>query len=774
MDFSGSKRTRGLICLALALVTASVYWQVHGFGFVNFDDPDYVSDNPVVKHGLTFNGIIWAFTHFYASNWHPLTWISHMLDCQLFGLNPTGPHVVNVLIHIANSILLFLLLQRVTGAQWRSAIVAGLFALHPLHVESVAWISERKDVLSTFLGLLSLLAYTQYVIKSLGLRFVPARQEAQNQKSKVWYVGALGLFALSLMAKPMLVTLPFLMLLLDFWPLARVANVGAATFFSRQFAALVKEKWPWFALVAASCAVTVFAQATAIVSTARLPLQLRVINAIEGYFWYAEKMFWPTKLAAFYPIEFERPLAPLLLIILWLLFVSIAAVMALRRWPFLFVGWCWFLGTLVPVSGFVQAGSQAMADRYSYIPSIGLFIAVVWAAYEILADSRKKLAAGGIAAGAILVALAVTTSLQIGYWKSTLALFSHAVAVTRNNDTALNNLGAAFYELHRDDDAMKMYRLALKIKQDASDVHKNIGLVLARTGKPDEALFEYEQAVRLDPNNAAMQNFLAEELVIRKRNEDALEHFSEAARLRPQNAQYQNDLAVALVAVGKRADAMPHYERAVWLEPSNARYQNNYATALVRAGDGAAAVQHYRAAIEADPKFADPYGNLGALLFLRQQFGEAAVQYSEAIRLNPTNSGIRFNSGLILLKLHRTEEAFVQLDEAARLRPDWAEPLNAKAWTLATSSDEKVRNGAEAVTLAEKAATLTGRQQPAILNTLAAAYAETGRFDDALETANQALELAKRSNQTNFAARIERAIALYKAHTPWRENNPGE
>jgi tetratricopeptide (TPR) repeat protein len=765
VDLSRSTKTRTWICLALlALVTVGVYWQVRGFGFINFDDPDYVSENPVVSRGLTFQGIRWAFTQFHSSNWHPLTWISHMLDCQLFGLNPAGPHLVNVFFHVANTLLLFLLLQRMTGAQWRSAIVAGLFALHPLHVESVAWISERKDVLSTFFGLLSLLAYAGYCKKSA----------TRDSRSTATYALALTWFALGLMAKPMLVTLPFAMLLLDVWPLQRVENIGWRTFFSRPFLGLVKEKWPWFALVAASCAMTLRAQSAAMTSMSRFSFSARLINAIESYFWYAQKTFLPTKLAVFYPIESVHALGPFIIITLWLIVISCVALATMRRWPFLFFGWFWFVGTLVPVIGLVQVGSQGMADRYSYVPLIGLFIAIVWAAYEVLNRSRRNIVVGEFAATVVLAALATTTFFQVRHWKSTETLFRHAVAVTQDNDTALQILGTAFYELHRDDDALTMYRLALVIRPDASDIHKSIGMVLARKGKLNEALYQYEEAARLAPGDAALQNFLAETLVMHGRNEAALPHFSEAARLKPDNAQYQNDLAVSLATAGKRAEAMPHYERAVQLEPSNAHYQNNFATALARAGDQNGAIQHYRAAIQADPKFAEPYSNLGALLFYRQQFDEAAAQYSEAIRLSPTNAAIRFNAGLVLLKLHRTEDAMAQFTEAARLRPEWPEPLNAHAWALATSSDDKVRNGIEAVKLAEQAVKLTSRQQPILLNTLAAAYAEAGRFDDALATANQALEIANRGKQTNLVVKIERAITLYKSHAPLRENGPAD
>ena len=760
MEFSGSKKTRALICLLLAVVTLGVYWQVHGFGFVNLDDTDYVTENPMVKRGLTFGGIVWAFTHFHSSNWHPLTWISHMLDCQLFGLNPAGPHIVNVLFHAANSVLLFLLLQRLTGTQWRSAIVAGLFAWHPLHVESVAWISERKDVLSTFFGLLSLLAYTKYADE----------MKTQGTKIRGWRALSIGLFALSLLAKPMLVTLSFVMLLLDLWPLQRIDNHGWRTFLSKAYGRLVKEKLPWFALVTASCAVTLAAQAPVMATAARFPIGVRLVNAIESYFWYAEKTFWPTKLAAFYPMEYERQLLPFILMVLWLVVACIVAVLAIRRRPFLFVGWFWFIGTLVPVVGLVQVGSQGMADRYSYVPLIGLFIVIVWTAHDIFNRSKTSAAIGGLTASAALAALTVATYFQAGHWKSTFTLFSHAVAVTDNNDFALAGLGGALYEMKRDDDALKMYRLSLEINPRAADVHKDMGLALARKGDSEAALQEYEKAVELEPGNAVLQNFLAETLAAREKNDQALPHFIEAARLKPDNAQFQNDLAVALVAAGKRAEATEHYQWAALLEPGNARYQNNLATALLRTGDFAAALEHYRAAIAADPKFAEPCSNLGALFFYRRQYDDAAQQYQHAMQLNPTDAGIRFNAARTFLKLHDVKNALAQFTEAARLRPDWPDPLNAQAWVLATAMEDKTRNGAEAVKLAEKAVDLSFHQQALALNTLAAAYAEAGRFDDATNTANQALELATHSNQTHLVGKIQHALDLYKTRAPFRED----
>jgi len=758
---NGSKKTTVLICLGLALAIFGVYWQVHGFDYVNYDDPDYASENPMVIGGLSLKSIAWAFTHVYAANWHPLTWISHMLDCQIFGVKPGGPHVVNVLFHAANAILLFLLLRRITGAQWSSAIIAAVFALHPLHVESVAWISERKDVLSTFFGLFSLLAYARYV----------EQKKAGHPKAKTSFIWALVLFALSLMSKPMLVTLPCLMLLLDFWPLQRIENQGWRTFFSRPFGLLVKEKWPWFTLVVILCATTLFAQSDATVSPVVFPVQWRALNAIDSYFWYLQKTFWPTKLAFFYPLINVIPVKTFVVSATCLFLITVVAFATLKRWPFLFVGWAWFLGTLVPVIGLVQVGSQSTADRYSYISMVGLLIAFVTGMRLLLAGSKIRILVGGIAPAILIAILATVTFSQVGYWKNSLTLCRRALDVTHDNFAALNNLGVYYEGKGQQEDAEKMYRVAIEISPGIADVHENLGHVLAKKGETNSAIFEYQEAVRLNPKDASFQNRLAETFVKSGKNEDALPHLGEAARLQPDNAQYQNDFAATLVAVGKRPEALPYYARAAQLQPTNAQFQNNFATALLRAGEVKTAEEHYRVAIQDDPKFAEPYSNLGTLLFARQQYIEAATMYTEAVRLSPTNAGIHFNAGMVYLKAHRIDDAKVQFNEASRLRPDWAEPLVAEAWALATSSDDQTRNGAEAVKLAERAADLTGHRQPAILNTLAAAYAESGRFDQALATANQALELAKQLNHTNLFPRIEHAITLYQARQPVRQNS---
>ena len=510
------------------MVTLGIYWQVHGFGFVNYDDPDYVSENPMVRAGTDVRGNRLGVHACLRCELASVDVDIPHAGRQIFGVTAGGPHVVNVLFHAANAILLLLLLQRITGAQWRSAIVAAIFALHPLHVESVAWISERKDVLSTFFGLLSLLAYVQYVNQSKIQLAAPKQSDGGSPRSKVSYVWAIGFFALSLLAKPMLVTLPCMMLLLDFWPLQRVENSGWRTFFTRLFAGLVKEKWPWFALVAISSVATIFAQGEATANTLSFPLKWRLLNAIDSYFWYFEKTFWPAKLAVFYPLGNVIPVKTFVAASTVILIITIAAFITIKRWPFLFVGWSGSSAALIPVIGLVQVGSQATADRYSYISMVGVLIALVWGAHWLLSGSRIKILAGGVAAGIVLMSLAAAAFSQIHYWKNSITLFSHALDVTDANVVALNNLGLAFYDEGRDSDAVKMYRLALGLNPDVPFVHKNLALALARKGDEAAALSEFIEAVRSNPDDPVLQNFLGQAYVRRGQNEEALPHFSEA------------------------------------------------------------------------------------------------------------------------------------------------------------------------------------------------------------------------------------------------------
>ncbi|HZQ47988.1 MAG TPA: hypothetical protein VFC07_13300, partial [Verrucomicrobiae bacterium] len=443
------KRTK-LICAALLVaVTVAVYWPVTGCDFINYDDPDYVTNNPMVQHGLTAQSVTWAFTQSHASNWHPLTWLSHMLDCALFGLKPGAHHAVNLLFHTANTVLLFLVLNNLTRAVWRSALAAALFAWHPLHVESVAWVSERKDVLSAFFWLLTMAVYAKFT----GL------SKAQSPKSKVYYVVALLFFACGLMAKPMVVTLPFVLLLLDFWPLGRIYNFETGRR-SESFIRLCVEKLPFFCLSALTCVVTVWSQRAehSVVSTATLSLPGRMANVLVSYVLYLGKTIWPTNLALPYPFSHEWTLLQATGAGLLLMVLTAIAVLNWRTRPQLAVGWFWFLGTLVPVIGLVQVGLQSMADRYTYLPLIGIFVALVWGIPGRWAVWPRPGMLCYAAGSAILILLLLATSLQLTYWQNSVSLFSHTTAVTKDNILAEYNLAQALAARGDEPDAVTHYQ----------------------------------------------------------------------------------------------------------------------------------------------------------------------------------------------------------------------------------------------------------------------------------------------------------------------------
>jgi hypothetical protein len=468
--------TRNALLCVLALLTLVVYWSCLDHSFVNYDDPDYVTQNPHVQAGLTLRGVRWACTSRDCANWHPLTWLSLELDATLFGgQNARGFHCINVLLHTVNTVMLFWVLSAMTGAVWRSAVVAALFALHPLHVESVAWVAERKDVLSTLFWMLTLAAYLAYVRRPRVGRYLLVMLTLGSE----------------LMAKPMLVTLPFVLLLLDYWPLRRSDSV-------RQ---LVLEKVPLFALVLASCALTFLVQrrSQAVASLERFPLDVRVGNALLAYATYLGKTFWPLHLAVFYPhpgatISIVSVLAAASL----LLVITVLVLGPGRHWPYLAVGWLWYLGTLVPVIGLVQVGNQAMADRYTYVPLIGVFLALTWGASDLARAwhmPRFVLAAGTVA---VLAACVILTRTQEAYWKDDLSLYPHTIAVTQRNVLAHYNLGKALKDLGRPAEAETEYRTAIELAPTDAKIHNNLGNVLTDLGRREEALTEFRQAIALD------------------------------------------------------------------------------------------------------------------------------------------------------------------------------------------------------------------------------------------------------------------------------------
>ena len=548
MDFRTSKRSV-LVIVTLFLGTLLIYWPVCQYEFLNFDDTDYITKNPIVQAGLSVKGVFWALQTAHASNWHPLTWLSHMLDCELYGLAPGGHHVTNLLLHLANTLLLFALLRGTTGALWPSAIVAALFAWHPLHVESVAWVSERKDVLSTFFGLLSLLAYGLYAERR-GLRR---------------YLLVLTAFILSLLAKPMLVTLPFLLLLLDFWPLRRPPFDAAVMSglcdgpARRRLLRLVLEKVPFFGLSLVSCVVTFLAQkgGGAVASITHIPFGERVANAAVAYAGYLWHTIWPVELAAFYPHPLHSAGVKVLAAALVLLAVS-AGVLLSRR-AYLIMGWLWYLGTLVPVIGLVQVGDHAMADRYTYLPLVGIFLGVVWGAFELAAARPSWWRPLQVLGACAAILLLLGARFQLSHWKTSERLFQRALAVTQNNYLAHNNLGNVLDRAGKHEAAKRHYQETLRIRPDFAGTHYNLANVFVREGKVDAALEHYRAAITIQPNYADAHYNLGVLLANSGQSAEAIEHHRTALRCRPTFAEAHNSLGNLLLKQGEVEEAIVSY-----------------------------------------------------------------------------------------------------------------------------------------------------------------------------------------------------------------------
>ena len=713
------------ICVLLALAVFAVFGQTLRYDFVNYDDNQYFSSNPQVQGGLTWNGVIWAFRTTYAANWHPLTWLSLMLDAQLFGAGSMGPHLTNVLLHAANTVLLFLLLRRLSGTYWRSALVAALFGLHPLHVESVAWVAERKDVLSGLFFLLTLLIYARYVEQS----------KAQSPKSRAFYGLALLFFALGLMSKPMLVTVPFVLLLLDYWPLKRF---GLSTFNLQPstFRRLILEKFPFFVLSTASCVVTFLAQRRLIEPIERLPLSSRFSNALVSYIAYLSQTFYPAKLAIFYPHPEKGP--PLLEITLALILLAgiSAGVLALRRVrPYLLVGWLWYLGMLVPVIGLVQVGWQGRADRYTYLPLIGVFIMLAWGARDLFSSWRYRRPVLGITAFIGIAVLMVCASIQTSYWRNSESLWTHTLACTSRNYVAHINLGIVFAGRGQTAEAMEHYRKALEILPDFAEAHYDVGNVLADQGRYTEALEHYQRALEIKPDFAEAHNSLGILLAQQGRSAEAMEHYQRALEIKPDYAEAHNSLGIMLAGQGRSAEAMEHYQRALEIKPDFAEAHYNLGNLLAQQGRSTEAIEHFQKALEIKPDFPKVHYRLALALKNRGRFQEAIVHYRKALELEPR---------------HMLAQ-------------------NSLAWLFATCPEALLRNGGRAVELAQQAEQLSGGRHPEILDTLAAAYAEAGRFPDAVTTAGQALHLAEAQTNAVLADDIRTRLKLYEANSPYHE-----
>jgi Flp pilus assembly protein TadD len=681
-----------LICLLLAALTVGSFYRVLGNGFFNaLDDDLYVTQNPMVEAGLTAGGVRWAFTTFHANNWHPLTWLSLQLDAQLFGAQAWGFHLTNLVLHVVNVVLLFGILARITGATWRSAMVAALFAIHPLHVESVAWIAERKDVLSTMFGFLTIGAYAWYAGRpALGRYLVVAL-----------------LYALGLMAKPMLVTLPFVLLLLDYWPLRRWQPAGlqstsrpAPTALPRYAPAapvrLVLEKVPLLVLAAGCATATIQAQQWVVQSLTRYPIEVRLMNTLVAYADYVAQMFWPINLAFYYPhpassLAAWQPVAAGLLLVA----VTLIALREAGSRPYLAVGWFWFLGMLVPVIGLVQVGGQAMADRYTYVPLIGLFLALVWLSADWCASHHTPRAALATGAAVILLACAVLTWIQVGFWQSSNGMLEHTIAVTQDNYRAHINLGSNLIGEGKIREAKQHLNTAIGIKPDEPLAHLVLGMAYYRENRLEEAISCFRKALELKPDLPDAYDNLGKALLRQGKTDYAVKEFKKALELAPEHAEAELNLGAALYRLGRLDEAIPHLEAAHRLLPGRV----------------------------------EPLVNLGMALFTRGQPNRATDCFAAAARMEPAT-------------------------------------LNQMAWQLATNPNTLERNGPLALAIAQAVCNVTGRQAAQPLHTLAAAQAEVGDFSAAITTARSALALA--ADHPELAAQISDHIRLFEARQPVR------
>jgi tetratricopeptide (TPR) repeat protein len=665
------------IYLLLTGLSLAVFSQTIHYEFVNFDDDLYVYNAPAIQAGPTQEGIAAAFTSPHARNWHPLTTLSHMLDCRLYGLNAGGHHATNVLLHTIAVLLLFRVLQQMTGAFWKSAILAALFAVHPLHVESVAWVSERKDVLSAVFFFLMLDAYVRYA----------------GAPSITRYLVVTALFVAGLLSKPMLITAPIVLLLLDYWPLRRFEQIsstrGKAKILQsdnqrRIIRRLFLEKIPLLIFSVGAGIVTFVLQKRAAGAIPPLPFLWRAENAVISYVIYAWKTLWPTRLAVFYPHPNDTLATwQVALAIAFLLAITCAAIVWRDKRPYLFTGWFWYVVMLVPVIGLVQVGEQGHADRYTYLPSIGLFLIAVWLTADVIGvrRSRSQFAVAAAVAIAIIAALAWRTFIQTSNWRNSETLWTHALAVSPDNDVA----------------------------------HNNLGYLCAGRGELDKAI----------------------------------SHFESAARIRSGKRDAHYDLGSAFV-------------------------QMNLADDLARKGRSDEAMVHYEEAIRLQPDYAEAYYNRGNVLYAKGRIDEAIADFEKTLQIQPNDADAHTGLGNALLRKGALKEAIAHYNQAMALAPEDPHSRSNLAWLLATSSDTSIRDGAKAVELAQQAVSVSGGREPLFFRTLAAAYAETGRFSDAIAVIQQAVAIARMQGKTGLANLLEEDALLYRGQLPLRRTSAGD
>jgi tetratricopeptide (TPR) repeat protein len=640
--YKNSDKNRSLlICLALVLVTLAVFYQVRSFGFINLDDHDYVSENSNIQAGFTLQSVKWAFTTIHTGYWHALTWFSYMLDWQLFGLNAAGYHITNLIFHIANTLLLFLVLKRMTNAIWQSAFVAALFALHPLHVESVAWIAERKDVLSTFFLLLAIWAYVRYV---------------KNPKLK-WYLISLVLFALGLMAKPMLVTLPFVLLLLDYWPLNRISRINWQTIYR-----LILEKVPFIFLAAVLSVVTFIAQQSsmAVASLNMIPIRFRICNALISYLEYIGKMFWPTQLAFFYPYPVEN--ASILFTVTSAVLLIAATIFVLRfakKHRYLLTGWFWYIVTLLPVIGLVQVGSQAMADRYTYVSLIGLFIIIAWSMPELLDKLPYRKIVLVTSSFIVLSVFTVLSYFQLSYWKDNITLCRHALEVTKDNYMAHFVMTDMLFEQNRTEEALQHIYETVRINPDYVPAINSLGVALGRKGKIDEAIGYYKKAIEINPRFVETHLNLASALEAKGRFTEALEQYRAALALSamPDDPDILNRLGCALANSGELDEAVSFYNKALRKAPDSISIHLNLGFALTAGGKLDQAVKEYEKILLAHPDNAVAHNDFGIALARQGKIDDAIAHFNQAVKINPDYDRAKSNLARVIAEKQKSQNA---------------------------------------------------------------------------------------------------------------------
>jgi tetratricopeptide (TPR) repeat protein len=710
------RRREVLVCVFLVLAVLAVFGQTAQFEFVNYDDAVNVFENPIVADGLSGPAVASAFTHQQLSNWIPLTTLSHMLDCQLFGLHAAGHHLVNVLLHAANAVLLFLILRQMTGSLWRSAFVAAVFALHPLRAESVAWVSERKDVLSGFFFMLTIWAYVRYAKEC-------HPPSATLRRGRIYFGLSFLCFALGLMAKSMVATLPFVLLLLDYWPLGRMPDRKA-------FLSLVREKIPLFVLGAGACLTAALVPGL-VVSVNRLPLLQRLGNAVVSCVVYLRQSVLPIRLACLYVYAPNgEPIRKVLVALAIVAGISAAVVVWRKKNPWLLTGWLWFVVMLAPVLGLVQISFDAAhSDRYTYLPGIGLVLAVTWA----LADwsrawNHRLLILGALSSTAIGV-LAVLGYVQTSSWHDSETLWTQALKCNPDNRFAHYNLGIALLRKDKTDEAIAHFRRAVEIYPGATEAWNNLGQALFQKGEKKEAVAQFRRALEVDSNNNLARCNLATDLAEVGQLDEAADQYRQALRREPDLVMAHNALAATLDRLGQTDEAIAQYRLVLKAQPADIELLNHLGLALVKAGRLDEATQTYREAIRINSRYVDSYSNLGAALSQKGEIRQAIDCWQQCLALQPNQPVVQ----------------------------------NKLAWLLATAPDVSLRDGVKAVALAERANDLTSGRDPFILHTLASAYEESKRFPDALATASRAHELARAVTNAALAATLAKDVQRYEA-----------